>query len=352
MPKALQPTSMDIAALGPRGLLLATAIDEWGSPVRSPEQNLLEWMNYGIGLARVERLILWELGDWYLRFNPAWGDRAAIMTDPSWTGPSYKTCRNYAAVARRFPIERRRHGVSFAVHAEFAALEDAQAEERLRVVEDAIEETGTAPTREQVRQDIKRERRLQRESDLADATVRASQSIGHTLYGVILADPPWRFEVYSQETGMDRAADNHYQTMTLEDICALPVPAANDAVLFLWRTGPMCEEGVEVMKAWGFRTKSEWIWGKDRAGTGYWGRNRHEVLMIGTRGSPAAPSMGLQPESLILAPVGEHSVKPEIFYELIERMFPRAAKLEMFARNQRAGWDSFGNETNKRKVAA
>lgn len=351
MPKALQPTEMDIAALGPQGILLATAIGEWGSRARTHEQNLLEWINYGIGLARVERLILWELGDWYNRFNPAWGDRAAIMSAPEWTGPSYKTCRNYAVVARRFPIERRRHGVSFAVHAEFAALEDAQAEERLRVIENGVEETGQSPTREHVRQDLKRERRLQREADLAEATERASLSIGHDLYGVILADPPWRFEVYSQETGMDRAADNHYPTMSLEKICALEVPAADDAVLFLWRTQPMSEPGLQVMKAWGFKSISEWIWGKDRAGTGYWGRNRHEVLMIGTRGSPVAPAMGLQPESLILAPVGEHSAKPSIFHEIIEAMFPRARKLEMFARSQRPGWDFFGNETNSRRAA-
>ncbi len=91
-------------------------------------------------------------------------------------------------------------------------------------------------------------------------------------YGVIYADPPWRFEPYSRITGMDRAAENHYPTQTLDRIKALDVPsiAARDSVLFLWATSPMLPQALEVMAAWSFAYKSSLAWVKDRVGTGYW----------------------------------------------------------------------------------
>lgn len=192
----------------------------------------------------------------------------------------------------------------------------------------------------------KQERRRQREADLAQATLAASKQLGAELYGVIYADPPWRFEPYSDQTGMDRAADNHYQTMTLDDIRALPIPAADDAVLFLWATVPMLPQALDVMAVWGFTYKSHFAWVKDRAGTGYWVRNKHELLLIGTRGSIPAPAPGEQYESVIEAKVQQHSAKPFHFHEIIEEMFPTLPRIELFAREQFVGWDSWGNETS------
>lgn len=191
----------------------------------------------------------------------------------------------------------------------------------------------------------KREARDEKERALA---VRIREGAKHLEsaqeYGVILADPPWRFEPYSRETGMDRAADNHYPTSGTDEICALRAPAARDAVLFLWATAPMLPDALRVMDAWGFAYKSHIVWAKDRLGTGYWARNRHELLLIGTRGAIPAPSPGTQPPSLIEAPVGRHSAKPEEFHELIERLFPTIPKIEMFARSARPGWDLWGAE--------
>jgi N6-adenosine-specific RNA methylase IME4 len=191
----------------------------------------------------------------------------------------------------------------------------------------------------------KQHQRAQRESDLAAATLAASQRVGTQLYGVIYADPPWRFEPYSRDTGMDRAADNHYPTITLSDIKALRPPVADDAVLFLWATVPMLPQAFDVMAAWGFTYKSHAIWLKDKAGTGYWFRNRHELLLVGTRGDIPAPAPGEQYDSVIPAQVREHSVKPFHFTEMIEEMFPNQPRLEMFARGEAiAGWDRWGNE--------
>lgn len=191
----------------------------------------------------------------------------------------------------------------------------------------------------------KRERRAAREQALAEKTIAASQTLGIKQYGVIYADPPWHFKPYSDVTGMDRAAENHYQTMTIDKIKELQVPAAPDAVLFLWATVPMLPEALEVMAAWGFTYRSHCIWVKHKTGTGYWFRNRHEILLVGTRGSIPAPAPGDQYESIIEAQAGVHSAKPFHFTEIIEELFPNLPRLEMFHRGETyGGWDYWGNE--------
>jgi N6-adenosine-specific RNA methylase IME4/ParB-like chromosome segregation protein Spo0J len=165
-------------------------------------------------------------------------------------------------------------------------------------------------------------------------------------FGVILADPPWEFEVYS-ERGMGRAAANHYPTLTTDIIKGVGpfIPCADDCALFLWATAPMLPDAMAVMRAWGFSYKTHLVWVKDRIGTGYWVRSQHELLLIGTRGNIPAPSPGTQCPSVIEAPVGEHSTKPECFAELIERMFPSLPKIELNRRGPaRPGWAAWGNE--------
>jgi ParB/RepB/Spo0J family partition protein len=164
-------------------------------------------------------------------------------------------------------------------------------------------------------------------------------------YGVVYADPPWCFEPYSRETGMDRAADNHYPTQPLEEIKTLLIPAADDCILFLWAIVPMLPEALEVMAAWKFHYKSHFVWLKDKVGTGYWNRNKHELLLIGTRGNIPAPAPGQQYDSVINASVGKHSAKPFAFREMIDEFYPTLPKLELYAREQFAGWDVWGNET-------
>src|SRR5215472_4300752 len=101
-------------------------------------------------------------------------------------------------------------------------------------------------------------------------------------FAVILADPPWRFRVYS-ETGSSRAASRHYDVMDLPDIRALPVAnlAARDAALYLWTTAPFLEQAFTVLSAWGFTYSSGLVWVIDRLGTGFWARSQHEHLLIG-----------------------------------------------------------------------
>jgi N6-adenosine-specific RNA methylase IME4 len=196
------------------------------------------------------------------------------------------------------------------------------------------------------RQAEKRERRDQRERELAERT----RALPDKRYGVIYADPEWRFEPWSRETGMDRAADNHYPTSELDDIKARDVTsiAADDCVLFLCATVPMLLQALEVMASWGFKYVSHFIWLKDKIGTGYWNRNIHELLLVGVKGDIPCAAPGTQWDSVLQAPTSfaqrAHSEKPAIFYELIEAYFPTLPKIELNARERRAGWDAWGNE--------
>ena len=197
----------------------------------------------------------------------------------------------------------------------------------------------------------KRQRREARERELAAATEAASKALGEKVYAVIYADPAWRFEPYSRETS-NCTADNHYPTEEIEKIKRTRVPAADDAVLFMWATVPMLPQALEVMAAWGFHYKSAIFWEKDRAGTGYWVRNTVEILLIGTRGNVPAPSPGEQPPQVIRAPRGRHSEKPAVIAEEIERLYPNVPKIEMFARKARPGWTAWGNEIARGSEAA
>jgi N6-adenosine-specific RNA methylase IME4 len=162
-------------------------------------------------------------------------------------------------------------------------------------------------------------------------------------YSVLLADPPWRYDYARTKS---RRVENHYPTMALADICALDVAslAAVDAVLFLWATNPKLEEALSGIRAWGFSYRTNAAWVKPQMGMGYYFRQQHELLLVATRGTPKTPLPANRPRSVMSAPRQAHSKKPEIARELIERMYPDARRLEMFAREQRPGWDVWGNE--------
>lgn len=160
-------------------------------------------------------------------------------------------------------------------------------------------------------------------------------------YSVIMADPPWRYQF--SETSI-REIENQYPTMDLSEIRSLTVPAADDSILFMWTTAPKLEEAFSVLNSWGFTYKTCAIWDKERKGMGYYFRINHEILLVATKGKFPAPSPENRPDSIIRSPRGEHSKKPEEFYEIIEAMYPEASKLEMFCRSPREGWNAWGNE--------
>ena len=144
-----------------------------------------------------------------------------------------------------------------------------------------------------------------------------------------------------------RKVENHYPTMTLEEICALPVSelATEHAVLYLWATAPKLAEALKVIEAWGFSYRTCGVWDKEVMGMGYHFRDQHELLLVAKRGDMPAPAFGNQFPSVYRERRTEHSRKPDFFYELIERAYPTLPKIELFARGAaRPGWVVWGNQ--------
>lgn len=167
------------------------------------------------------------------------------------------------------------------------------------------------------------------------------------LYDVVYADPPWRFKRMFSTAAYSNDQENHYPTMTLDDICALDVPAARDAVLYIWVTSPHLEQGFRVINAWGFTYKASAAWVKPSPGTGYWWRNQHEVLLVASRGRWAAPKPKARVPSVYNLPRRKHSQKPDEIRDQIASWWPDAKRIELFARSEHPGWTSWGNEVEE-----
>lgn len=168
-------------------------------------------------------------------------------------------------------------------------------------------------------------------------------------YGVIYMDPPWAFATYSSK-GEDRAAGNHYSVDSLDAIAALCVPklAADDCVLLMWTTWPFLPQAMGLIDAYGFDYKTcgfDWMKtdadGSPSIGNGYWTRANTEPCLLATRGKPLRLDAGVA--MAVLAPLGRHSAKPEEIYERIERLVG-GPYLELYARKERPGWTTWGNE--------
>jgi N6-adenosine-specific RNA methylase IME4 len=172
-------------------------------------------------------------------------------------------------------------------------------------------------------------------------------------YQVIYADPPWSYRTWSKK-GNGRSAENHYPTMNLSDICALPVAeiAHKDAALFMWVTFPNLQEGLEVIKAWGFEYKTvAFTWVKRNkissswfVGLGHWTRANAEICLLATRGKPKRMSKSVR--QIVDTPIERHSKKPDEVRTRIVELMGDTAMIELFAREQAQGWDVFGNEVD------
>ncbi len=183
--------------------------------------------------------------------------------------------------------------------------------------------------------------KIKREIDKAEAP-----PLPDGIFDVIYADPPWRYDNQIESWG---PVSLHYQDMALEEIMNIAVPAADNAVLFLWATNPFLEDALKVVEAWDFTYKTNLVWVKtelQRPGSGFYIRGRHELLFICTRGAFVPDQTGKEPiGSVIEAPVQEHSRKPDKAYEIIEAIYPSGKYLELFGRGeQRPGWTSWGLE--------
>jgi N6-adenosine-specific RNA methylase IME4 len=177
-------------------------------------------------------------------------------------------------------------------------------------------------------------------------------------FKTVLADPPWRFTNRTGKVAPEHRRLDRYDTMSLDEIKALPVEdgLAKNAHLYLWVPNALLPEGMEVMKAWGFRYVSNVVWAKrridggpDGRGVGFYFRNVTELILFGVRGSMRTLAPARSQVNMIETRKREHSRKPDEQYEFIEACSP-GPYLEMFARNSRPGWDTWGNESNVEEV--
>ena len=169
-------------------------------------------------------------------------------------------------------------------------------------------------------------------------------------YKVIYADPPWHFRSYSKK-GEGRNATQHYDCMSISDICNLPVSdlADDNCTLLMWAVDPMLPEALEVIKAWGFKYKTVgFTWAKQNkndlgmfTGLGYWTRANPEMCLLATKGKPKRISKSVR--QLVIDKRQEHSRKPDVLYDRIEQLLD-GPNVELFARRERKGWDSWGNQ--------
>lgn len=191
-----------------------------------------------------------------------------------------------------------------------------------------------------VMQKINREKKI---DNIAKKTTEA-KAIGELgIYSIIYADPPWRYD-FSKDS--NDSIEHHYPTMSIEEICDLPINeiAYDDCVLFLWATNPKLEEAMQVINAWGFKYRTNMVWVKNSIGLGYYARQQHELLLIATKGNLPTPDPSDRISSVIESPREEHSKKPDVVYEIIEKMYPKYNKIELFARSRRDGWFVWGNQ--------
>lgn len=193
-----------------------------------------------------------------------------------------------------------------------------------------------------IRAEKARARRTERIEKIAEISKGNADLKTEKSYPVIYADPPWRYDYAETE---NRQIENHYPTMSIDEICQMDVPANNDAVLFLWTTAPKLTEGLRVVESWGFTYRSCAIWDKQTMGMGYYFRVQHEILLIATKGSLPTPEPANRPRSVIQIKKESHSAKPHEIAEMIEAMYPELPKLELFCRSPREGWDVWGNQS-------
>jgi N6-adenosine-specific RNA methylase IME4 len=183
--------------------------------------------------------------------------------------------------------------------------------------------------------------------ELQRAEVIEAIQLPSATYRVFYADPPWKYG--DQLTESYGATKYHYPAMSIAELCNLPIKemAEWDAVLFLWVTSPLLDEVWPLITAWGFEYKTSFVWDKVKHNMGHYNSVRHELLLVCTRGSclPDSPKLIDSVQSIERS---GHSEKPEEFRTIIDTLYTRGKRIELFARRDADGWDRWGNAANSK----
>lgn len=304
--------------------LAATGVAVDGQPT------LKEWQALGEFLRQAEGAVQWWIGDWlnYGEGRPEWGDKYEQAIEMF--GKDYHTLEKYKAVAKKYDVRNRLRNLSWTHH---FALAYEPPGVRTKLLSAANPDSPGQKPKLSVSQLKKEAKRLRRE--------RETPPLPDGQYRVILADPPWEYDDERAGTSAGGSAAAQYDLMPTDCICALRRDGreirdlrANDSVLFLWATAPMFPDALQVIAAWGFKYRAQFVWDKKRQYVGSYNLVRHELLLIATCGS-CTPAEGALHDTVIAIERTGHSEKPEHFYGLIEQMYPDCPRLELFSRNTR-----------------
>ena len=183
----------------------------------------------------------------------------------------------------------------------------------------------------------------QAKREIVKENVKEQPELPADKYRVVYADPPWNYG----NSGLDDYghAERHYPTMSIEELGQLGVPdiVEENSVLFIWTTSPLLEDCFRVIRMWGFNYKTSFVWNKIKHNFGYYNSVRHELLLVCTKGSclPDNPKLFNSVQSIERK---AHSEKPDEFREIIDTLYTKGKKIELFSRKKVDGWDVWGNQ--------
>jgi N6-adenosine-specific RNA methylase IME4 len=290
----------------------------------------------------VEGAVHWVLGDMLVYgMKCEYGDITALAAE---LGCERQYLWDLCSVSRAYESSLRNEVLSWSHHRAAMALRDAN-ERSSFLANVAAKRLSFRDTRLELYRAHKRARHI--------ALSNAAALDLDRPFPLIYADPPWPYETHSDLGKVMTSPDNHYETMTIDEICDLVVGdkhiteiVADNCALFLCCTSAnMICMAQEVWKAWGFEYSSQAVWVKDRPGTGHIFRNQHEIIVYARRGNVPKPIYA--PSSVFSYPRGAHSAKPPEIRQALEQMYPefgKADRIELFARGYIPGWTTWGNE--------
>lgn len=285
-----------------------------------------DWAALGGQLRLFVKASLWWWGDWLLFGERKYGEMYSQALEVS--DHAYQSLANAVFVSSKIEFYRRRENLSWAHHQEVASLPQVEQDEWLE----------RAECESLSRNELRRALSIRH---IPSAKITAPPGN----YCTIVADPPWQYD----NTSTRAAAENHYPTMSIQQIAELPVKdwTTDQAHLYLWTTNGFLREAFEIVDAWGFEYKTLLTWVKKQIGIGNYFRPRTEHVLFAVKGGLRT---NLRDQSNVIEAKRErHSKKPGAFYDLVEKMSPSPA-LEMFARERRMSstgdfeWHYWGNE--------
>jgi N6-adenosine-specific RNA methylase IME4 len=283
-----------------------------------------EWQYVFDACNHISGCIQFWIGDLLKYREQKWGMYDDVVDQ---LGYDKSTLKTYKSISENVKPLLRNNNLSFNHHKEVAKLPEPK---QIEFLNRAVEEKLTV-------------RDLREEIRKADIIVNNDVKLPQGKFQIFYADPPWKYGNSMPEYFTEQA--NHYSLMTIEEICNMPIleMADKNAALFMWVTSPILEEAFQVVNAWGFEYKTSFIWDKIKHNMGHYSSVRHEILLLCIRGSYPKESNNLR-DSVYSEERTKHSKKPDYFYELIEEMYPNSNKIELFSRNKREGWHSYGNQ--------